>query len=625
MRAFEVRRDRGPHPRSRLAPLALLCVIAALIPRGASGTGTPTLAEYPSGKTPGGVTAGPDGNIWFVETAANAVARVMPSGQVIEFSAGLSANAGLTDITAGPDGNLWFTEFAGRIGRITPNGRITEFSAGIRAFAGPTAITAGPDGNVWFSESIAGAVGRVTPAGVISEFSLGRSGRSAGMPLGLVSSPDGTVWVGETNGRITKVSANGSVAKVAQVVGTPLSITRGPDGNFWVAETSKTGSVVARVTPAGVVSEFPISGSVLQEITAASDGFLYATDRSGRGQILRIATDGSFVAVPLGLVGVPFAITTGPDANVWFTEDRANRVSRITVGPLTMTGDAQQISTDTVTLTGSITSNGQAMTWRFEWGETPAYGAMTRETDAGIGAATQAVSAQLASLKPGTTYHYRIAATNSFGTTYGQDKTFTTTDAASAAPVADAPASTPVFAESARLSVVSGRILVQRRGGHRFTLLKQARIVPVGSAIDSSHGVVRLTNVRERGGSLQSAEFWGGKFVVAQSRANRARTTIRLVGKPTCATRALATTTVQAGLKPKPKPKPHLWARDHHGRFVTHGDTAVATVRGTVWYVAEACRGTLVKVSNGVVSVRDLVRHRTITLRAGQRYLARRR
>src|SRR5882757_2016183 len=55
-------------------------------------------------------------------------------------------------ITAGPDGNLWFAEQAGRIGRITPAGVVTEFSNGITADSRPFAITAGPDGNLWFTE-----------------------------------------------------------------------------------------------------------------------------------------------------------------------------------------------------------------------------------------------------------------------------------------------------------------------------------------------------------------------------------------------------------------------------------------------------------------------------------------
>src|SRR5438105_764496 len=66
-------------------------------------------------------TSGPDGNIWFVMSEANAVARTTLSGAITTFAVP-TANAGLADIKTGPDGNLWFTEAgAGKIGRITPS------------------------------------------------------------------------------------------------------------------------------------------------------------------------------------------------------------------------------------------------------------------------------------------------------------------------------------------------------------------------------------------------------------------------------------------------------------------------------------------------------------------------
>lgn len=49
-------------------------------------------------------------------------------------------------ITAGPDGNLWFTEEAGnKIGRITTGGAITEFPIPSPSSL-PVEITPGPDG-----------------------------------------------------------------------------------------------------------------------------------------------------------------------------------------------------------------------------------------------------------------------------------------------------------------------------------------------------------------------------------------------------------------------------------------------------------------------------------------------
>jgi hypothetical protein len=47
-----------------------------------------------------------------------------------------------------------------------------------------------------------------------------------------------------------------------------------------------------------------------------------------------------------------------------------------------------------------------------------------------------------------------------------------------------------------------------------------------------------------------------------------------------------------------------------------------ATIRGTKWLVQDSCAGTLTRVTQGVVSVRDDVKQKTITLRAGKRYTA---
>ncbi len=83
-----------------------------------------------------------------------------------------TAKSGLGGITAGPDGNLWFTEegtiqngkFIGgnQIGRITPSGIITEFALPT-ANSGPTGITAGPDGNLWFTEFNGNKIGWISP------------------------------------------------------------------------------------------------------------------------------------------------------------------------------------------------------------------------------------------------------------------------------------------------------------------------------------------------------------------------------------------------------------------------------------------------------------------------------
>jgi hypothetical protein len=97
-------------------------------------------------------------------------------------------------ITAGPDGNLWFTEEIGdKIGRITTAGAITEFPVPA-AGSMPFYITAGPDGNLWFTELYGDKIGRITTAGAITEFPVPTAGS---MPQGITTSPDGKIWFTE--------------------------------------------------------------------------------------------------------------------------------------------------------------------------------------------------------------------------------------------------------------------------------------------------------------------------------------------------------------------------------------------------------------------------------------------
>jgi hypothetical protein len=64
-------------------------------------------------------------------------------------------------ITAGPDGNLWFTEYYGnKIGRITPAGSFTEFTIPT-ASSSPWGITAGADANIWFTEEGGNKIGKI--------------------------------------------------------------------------------------------------------------------------------------------------------------------------------------------------------------------------------------------------------------------------------------------------------------------------------------------------------------------------------------------------------------------------------------------------------------------------------
>ena len=67
-----------------------------------------------------------------------------------------------------------------------------------------------------------------------------------------------------------------------------------------------------------------------------------------------------------------------------------------------------------------------------------------------------------------------------------------------------------------------------------------------------------------------------------------------------------------------------VWGRERgSGRFRSRGRYSSGLVRGTEWLTVDRCDGTLTRVKRGTVIVRDFVRHRTVTVRAGQKYLAR--
>lgn len=108
---------------------------------------------------------------------------------------------------------------------------------------------------------------------------------------------------------------------------------------------------------------------------------------------------------------------TARGADGVFTTDRP---------PSVTTRAASAVGATSAMVSGTVDPNGLQTSWYFEFGTTTAYGSKTAAKDAGSGSAGVDVDAQLTGLKGGTTYHYRIVATNSAGTTAGADRTFQT-------------------------------------------------------------------------------------------------------------------------------------------------------------------------------------------------------
>lgn len=314
--------------------LGLLLTLVAVQPAGAA------ISEFPlptASSAPDGITAGPDGNLWAVEAAADRVVRITPAGAITEFS--LPAGREPLDVVAA-GGLMWFTERSGdRVGQLNPGaGGDAAVQASLTEFAvpgvgsRPTQITAGPDGNLWFSETGSDQIGRLTPAGIITEFAVPGAGSA---PTGIVSGPDGALWFTQAGsaevGRITTagVVTNEFAVPSLEFPATRLgSITQGPDGAMWFVDTAL--DHVRRITTSGAHSQFPgPAASGLSDIAAGPDGALWLTEARS-GKVARMTTGGALSEYTLPTAGAgPAGIAAGPDGAIWFTERLSGAIGRI--------------------------------------------------------------------------------------------------------------------------------------------------------------------------------------------------------------------------------------------------------------------------------------------------------
>jgi hypothetical protein len=301
--------------------------------------------------------------------------------------------------------------------------------------------------------------------------------------------------------------------------------------------------------------------------------------------------------------------------------------------PSATTGAATVVSVSSAVVTGQVTPETKSTDYLFEYGTTTAYGQVTPVVELTGDHTPRTVSATIAGLAPGTTYHFRVKASNKDGLVTGADRTFTTAatttpgatpahnggdaggDGDAQQPTADVQ---PALGEAVVVAPAAGTVKVKVAGGAAFAELRSGDAIPVGSLVDTRAGTVKLTSSLADGGT-QTGEFRGALFQIRQSEGGGGVTDLVLRGSDFASCRRSA---ALAAARRKP-PVRRLWGHDDGGKFRTHGRNSVATVRGTSWVTTDTCAGTRTTVTEGAVSVRDLRRKRTVLVRAGSSYLAR--
>ena len=199
---------------------------------------------------PDGITAGPDGALWFTNTATTRSAGSPPRDGHQLHRPGISGPYG---ITAGPDGALWFTNHGNdSIGRITTAGTVTNYTG-----PGSTARRdhGRPDGALWFTNYGERLDRADHHRGSGHQLHRHRHQR----PLGITAGPDGALWF--TNyGDATRSGGSPPTGTVTNYTGAgidgPYGIAAGPDGALWFTNSARDELRSGGSRPAGTVTNY---------------------------------------------------------------------------------------------------------------------------------------------------------------------------------------------------------------------------------------------------------------------------------------------------------------------------------------------------------------------------------
>jgi hypothetical protein len=187
------------------------------------------------------------------------------------------------------------------------------------------------------------------------------------------------------------------------------------------------------------------------------------------------------------------------------------------------------------------------------------------------------------------------------------------------------------------VSRVSGVVTIRLAHSSKFVALAGSRTVPDTSEVDTNAGRVTVTVATGPSTATSSAEVYGSRFVIHQGTRLPATThfilsqplacTTLSESKPGSTRSATAARAVRgrgrraAPTSPK-QPIRNLYVSDGGGNYETDARYAAAIGVGTAWLTADNCSESYVKVSEGVVRVKDLITGRTVVLSAGEQFVA---
>ena len=269
-------------------------------------------------------------------------------------------------------------------------------------------------------------------------------------PLALVVDSSGVVWAGDTN-RIESIDSSGTAGTEIELpgAGETTSLALDAAGDFYLKSASSVGVRKLEAGTGALLETLDIAGQpVTVTLDEAGDVFVGDSTSPYRFKVYNPSGEqisqfgaGQVIGIPGGFGGGN-ALAIGESAETLYSagptvSDTDNAVQAFPLpkpGPLPEAERAEEILPTTATLKASLNPEGHETTYRFEYDTAPYEGEEEQGTKIPIPDATlpgseyeeEEVQAELEGLIPSTTYHFRLVATNSQGTVYGEDATFTT-------------------------------------------------------------------------------------------------------------------------------------------------------------------------------------------------------
>ncbi len=213
---------------------------------------------------------------------------------------------------------------------------------------------------------------------------------------------------------------------------TPHGLCCGMTGTVTV--TNPTGPPLVTTNPATFIASFSarLNGSLNPHGLTTTFHFEYGTTTSyGLTTPPQTQTGNTFRNVSANISSLTasttyhFRIVASNGDGTSFGGDRTFTTLTATGPPVVMTNPATNVTTSSATLNGSLDPHGLTTTVYFQYGRTTSYGSTTPMRSQ-TGNTYRNIASNIGGLTTGTTYHFRIVATNIAATRMGHDRTFTT-------------------------------------------------------------------------------------------------------------------------------------------------------------------------------------------------------